>query len=519
MLPNHSCKLLLSSMLVGMLVTSFSNESMAQADFGFNFSHAYSVDGLPESVGVGDVNNDGLNDLIVVNNSFSNLNKRNHVLIYEQDESANLFLAAALEYTDSDTSGRGLELVDLDGDDDLEIVIGYFGALSIINYQNSEYVIHQAVGGEGNRVLESIDLNQDGFKDMVGLHTSQGINIYMCNTEGSLVFDHVIDIPNATGDDDIEVADLNGDAIEDLAVMNGGSGLNTNLAVYEGDGVAGFTGQTNYQLGSFEFTGNGAIADINNDGRQDVLLSRDYNSPNHLWLFEQSNNGDLNPVQTVPSAARAQVMETADINQDGLDDVVLLHRGGNGSFLGYHLQAENEQAENGLQDEVLISLPVPSQYEAEALALGDLNNDGCTDAAVADFNQGVLVFYGEGCLREADLSVSIRTRRDIVVVDMQHLSGETVDSAFMNISFSSDVSLNVTQSQGPVCTVVLVQENQADFECNIGMMSPSDIVRTRFNWASAGQVTIDAEVSSELVDADPSSNQATAVSGYWWPTQ
>ena len=83
-------KNVLAVTLAGLLSLSIVHETKAQTDFGFNFGHVLTLDGLPESVGVGDVNNDGLNDLVVVNNSFSNLSLRNHVLVYEQDENGAL---------------------------------------------------------------------------------------------------------------------------------------------------------------------------------------------------------------------------------------------------------------------------------------------------------------------------------------------------------------------------------------------------------------------------------------------
>ena len=66
-------KNVLAITLAILLSVSIVHEVKAQTDFGFNFGHVLTVEGLPESVGIGDVNNDGLNDLVVVNNSFSNL--------------------------------------------------------------------------------------------------------------------------------------------------------------------------------------------------------------------------------------------------------------------------------------------------------------------------------------------------------------------------------------------------------------------------------------------------------------
>jgi hypothetical protein len=42
-------------------------------------------------------------------------------------------------------------------------------------------------------------------------------------------------------------------------------------------------------------------------------------------------------------------------------------------------------------------IPYASHYQHRALAAGDIDSDGCTDLAVADYNYGLTLLYGRGC--------------------------------------------------------------------------------------------------------------------------
>jgi hypothetical protein len=56
------------------------------------------------------------------------------------------------------------------------------------------------------------------------------------------------------------------------------------------------------------------------------------------------------------------------------------------------------QGVGGLEPEQLYPIPYASHYAPQGLAVGDFSSDLCTDLAIADSNQGLVILRGSGCL-------------------------------------------------------------------------------------------------------------------------
>ncbi|GAB4181870.1 MAG: FG-GAP-like repeat-containing protein [Wenzhouxiangellaceae bacterium] len=485
------------------IAAAFSSSVQAQSSFSFSPYQLEATNGSPEAVAIGDVTGDGLDDVVVINNAYTTQVWRNHVLLYQQQNDGQLAAPVALAYTQSASDHRSLQLVNLDTDDAQEIAIGHSQGLTLVDFTESGLVISAEVASSrANHVLESIDLNNDGFDDLIGLDISQYATVYLADGEGGIAMQYELQTANAAGNNDLEVGDLNNDGLPDLAVMNGGSSLFSDLAIHEQDGFAGFLPAQNYSVaGAFETPSAMAVADFNGDGLDDVVLGRNAPSANFFWVFSQAPGGQLSAAVTMASAASTRVAEAADLDGNGLADLVLLHRNSSGSSLGYLLQDAN-----GLTSEQLVSLPAPSQYELEALALGDINSDGCGDAVVADINRGMVILTGQNCLQQADLAVEIAARSGRAMVRGRHLSGDAAGMVTVRVYFSSRGPLNVNLPAN--CTPVAVAQTSYEMDCDLGAMVAGDVQRLNF-WPSdvfGGTVTITATISSEIDDPNPGNN-------------
>jgi hypothetical protein len=472
----------------------------AQSQFAWQLEQTINTQGLPEAGDIGDVNGDGLLDVVAINNSFSDLPLRNHVLVYLQQEDGSLAEPLVHEYTQRDGSARGLTLSNLDDDDAMEIATGYFGGLTLFDVQDGALFSQSVSSSRGNGVLESLDINDDQIMDLVGLHTNRLVTFY--TGDGALGVDTQFELatPNAMGTrNTLKVADINRDGLDDLAVLNGGSSFGSNLAIYPQDGLGGFQLPLDFDLGGFETTSSLALGDFNNDERIDVVLTRFSSQDNHFWLYEQHSSGQFLAPLMVPSARQALVAEAGDLNGDGLTDLALLHDGSNGSFIGFHLQTAN-----GFGAEQLLALPQPAQYEVNALALGDINNDGCVDAVVADFNQGLLLISGSACRTEADMAVQLVRQGDLITADLLHQVGDDVGQAELMLSLSSRGAVSVMTPDG--CSANRVTPNHYSARCFVGAMQANESLSFLFQVSAASALNIDAYASSELDDPQPENN-------------
>jgi hypothetical protein len=178
--------------------------------------------------------------------------------------------------------------------------------------------------------------------------------------------------------------DLNGDGLGDVAVSPG----NTVEAVL-GNGNGSFQYPVNYSLpSSTEVFGN-ILADFNNDGALDLVISSGNNTGNAVNVFLGNGDGTFQPAMPEFSGAGYNVAAAGDLNGDGKLDLVYGAQNAVGVLLG-----------NG--DGTFTALPQMSLPDGPAdIVVGDFNRDGIPDIALSRFVQGggngfVSILLGNG---------------------------------------------------------------------------------------------------------------------------
>ena len=182
------------------------------------------------------------------------------------------------------------------------------------------------------------------------------------------------------------VIDVNGDGKPDLAVSNQFGGVS--IALGNGDGT--FRPSTTFPISGGFFANGIAAADLNRDGRVDLIAT----NPGGPELFQGSTvsvllgrgDGTFGPATDFAVGTTPQGVVATDVNGDGNIDVVV------GNVFGQGVSVLLGQGDGTF-------LP-KTDYSTEAfpgvLVAADLDNDSDVDVAVCAAPAGVSLFGGRG---------------------------------------------------------------------------------------------------------------------------
>jgi Ca2+-binding RTX toxin-like protein len=392
------------------MADAFLNLADLDGNNGFALNGIDEFDSLGGSVsGAGDINGDGIDDLIVGAPGANNFAGQSYVVFGSPGG-----FPANLELTDLDgTNGFALNGIgtdgvdqsgfsvsgagDVNGDDLDDLIVGAIGAN---NFAGQGYVVFGSPGG----FPASLDL--------VDLDGSNGFTLNGINTGDNL--GHSV---SGTGD-------INGDGIDDLivganraepngpysgqsyVVFGSSEEFPANLELTDLDGTNGFAlnGINKYDFSGVSVSGAG---DINGDGFDDLIIGAYSNQsyvvfgssegfPASLELadLDGTNGFALNGV-TQGDISGESVSGAGDINGDGIDDLIVGASGADpngiynagqsyvvfGSSEGFpaslelaDLDGSNGFALNGINEDDRLGLSVSGT--------GDINGDGFDDLIV-----------------------------------------------------------------------------------------------------------------------------------------
>ena len=368
----------------------------------------------PEGVGLasGDFNGDGIPDFVIGNADGTNAAPVT-VFISNADGS----LKPGVNYTPPNSvvnyELQFVAVADFNGDGKLDIAASdtYNGVVQIFYgvgdgtfNPGPTYATESGTGTNKNPVgIVTADFNGDGKPDLAIVNnnsatapTTADVGVLINNGTG---FTPVVNYPLSTVATEITAADVNGDSKLDLiAPLYGVCSLGhctaagNSVAVLLGNGAGAFTAKPNVQLPStFLNPYNAAVADINGDGKADLVLTiQDVTEANQGIAVALGNgDGTFQTATFLTSSAQSPALpgyvKIVDLNLDGHPDLVytnalsgtvgVMYGVGNGTFYSPLEFATNRWAWD--------------------FALVDVNKDGVLDAVTSGFEQA---FSGVGVL-------------------------------------------------------------------------------------------------------------------------
>jgi hypothetical protein len=313
---------------------------LGNGDGTFQAARSYPAGASPSSVAVGDFNGDGKLDLVVVNvfqgNPPPGIAATIDVLLGNGDGS----FQAPISYTSleepyavavGDFNNDGLPDVAVANESysDISIYLGNGdGTLKTPTLYTTNSNIYGAVG------LALGDFNGDGFVDIAVAQTNQintsaaTIQILLGNGTGSFTLGG--SFPSGNSPDDVKAADLNKDGKLDLVVADYATGQ---VGVLLGNGNGTF--QPMVQYAAQTSTSSVVISDFNGDGKLDIVATN-YESGlvGSLSLFAGNGDGTFRAAQNFNAGPGSNRAVAGDFNGDGTADLAIADLGYYGTNAG-----------------------------------------------------------------------------------------------------------------------------------------------------------------------------------------
>ncbi len=409
---------------------------LGNGDGTFQTAVSYSSGGeSSQYAAIADVNGDGKPDMVVVNYCADNNNCSNgsaSVLLGNGDGT----FQPAVSYNSGGQGARSVAIADVNGDGKPDAVVAnvcYTNSdcsrgLASVLLGNGDGTFQPAAsydsGGEYASSIAVADINGDGKADLVIANQTDSDGNWQDGSvtaillgDGDGTFQPAVSY--ASGDYDgssIVVVDVNGDGKSDVVMANGCvdnySCITGGVSVLLGNGDGTLRGGLNYDSGAWS-SYSVASADVNGDGRLDLLIASQCNQPSNCSNGAASvllGNGDgtFQPAVAYSSGGlNAFSILSADVNGDGKLDLIVGNNCADNNCSSGSVSVLLGNGDGTFETAVSYGSSGLSPF---SLAIGDVNGDGkpdliaaneCADNNCSNGSISVLLGNGDGTFQSA----------------------------------------------------------------------------------------------------------------------
>lgn len=363
---------------------SYQAEASKGGEFSMTLPTSYQTGGSPGIIGVGDINGDGLNDVVSANYYDNNIS------VFTQLPTGKLSTQTTYPINQG-PFGIGIGDINRDGLND--VVAGCAAADVIHIFAQNEGGTLTQIGvfrtERGPYGLCVGDVNGDGRNDIVIANSgASSISIFTWLPDVKESYDYLLGsfkkcdsltmqkqereifahIVYAAGPTPywLAIGDINGDFREDIATINYGNNT-INVYLQQPD-------RSLLPMGALQAAGgsifNICIGDITGDGINEVITS---GGPMSIFGRKDDNTFGLIGT-TTPKEGRAGAVRVGDVNNDGLSDLIAT------SSDAVHVFLQDKKGK------LLAPVSFPTGRGPGGLAIADVNNDGVNDIVTGNIS-------------------------------------------------------------------------------------------------------------------------------------
>ncbi|CAM4908496.1 unnamed protein product [Rotaria socialis] len=356
--------------------------------FASQMTFSTGMNSHPYSIAIGNLNNDTQLDIVVANSGTNNVG----VLFGHANGT---FEIQTTYFTGNSSSPLSVVLADLNNDLTLDIVVANSGMDNVgvlFGYGNGSFAIQREFATGINSYPLSLaigDFNKDNRSDIaISNYGTNHADVLFGNNYATFSPQVTYTTGDASGPNSVTIGYLNNDSHLDIIVANGWA---DNVGVFLGNGDGTFSRQTSYSTGFYSSPYSAVLADVNLDGRLDIVVAN--LDADNIGILLGYGDGTFANSETYSTGSNSEPCSVAigDLNNDNKLDIVVAnyHANNIGILLGYGDGTFSTQT----------TYFTGSSSSPNSVAIGDFNNDHYLDIVIAlsDYSYiGIVLGHGNG---------------------------------------------------------------------------------------------------------------------------